>query len=509
MTDVFGQVVDLAWRQDPDAAIEAGRLPAALWEDVSDEARQARHQECTALAASLGQHRRGTVDVVTDAALYHLRGVAIGATSPTAEMLNHMTGPVARLTWAAQAWPSTLDPDGAVYLERLRQFGPFCRSVVGSDGTTTVVSRPVLAAFIRQIDAAIADNQRAPAPLLAPVPAGSSAAAREALGGVVAGLLVLRGYAVALRDSAVAASPLAASAEGPSRYRQAIERGTSAGLTCEQVEDIGRRLLDATEARFAALAADPRVSVGQPLEPAHALDRFRVTHRTLDAALDRIIEHRPLMPCVVRPLPAAHSAVGPPAYYGPSSRRNGRPGTLYVNTAPQARTREWEVLPLAMHEGVPGHHLQIALLDESPGLPDLLRLLPVNAFTEGWAVYAETLAAAMDIDVDPKDEFGLLAHQRWRAGRLLVDVGLHARGWSVATATAMLAGITHQDPHAVEREVVRYLAWPGQALGYAVGAEVIRRWVERRTAAGAGLAAAHTRLLGLGSVPLAALDADS
>lgn len=505
MSDEFDRVVELAWRQAPDAAISAGMLPPTAWEDLSREARQTLGEECAALAAGLERRRGGADDVVVDAALHQLRLVAITAAAPTVEMLNHMTGPVARLTWAAQAWPSTLDPDGEVYLDHLRRFVPFCRAVVGACESDPVASRPVLAAFIRQIDAALADNQGAAPPLLAPLPAGSPAA-RDALAGVVDGLLVLRDYAAARERSAAPASTLAASADGPARYQEAIEYGTSTGLTYEQVEDIGQRLLATTEARFAALAADPRVPVAQLLEPARALDRFRAVHDMLDGALDRVIEHRPAMPCEVRPLPAAHSAVGPPAYYGASSKRSGRPGTLFVNTSPQARTREWEVLPLAMHEGVPGHHLQIALLDESETLPDLVRLLPVNAFTEGWAVYAETLAGELGVDVSPANEFGLLAHQRWRAGRLLVDVGLHAHGWSVVTATKMLAAITRQDPHAVEREVVRYLAWPGQALGYAVGAEVIRRWVERRVAAGADLAAAHSRLLGLGSVPLSILD---
>lgn len=513
MTDAFEQIVDLAWRQAPDAAIEAGMLPPTLWEDVSGAERQAVQGKCAALAASLEQLRGESDNTLIDAALYHLRCIATDTDSPVPGMLNHMTGPVARLTWAAQAWPSSLDSDSSVYLERLRQFAPFCQAVVGAPAPAGSVSLPVLSAFVRQVDAAIAENRGESAPLLAPMAeagagatAADSRAAREALASVIDSLLLLREHAVALQGSAVDGSPLAGSPDGAARYQAAIEQGTSLSLGYRQVEEIGRRLLDTTEARFAELAADPRVSVGRALEPDQALDRFDSVYQILNAALDRVIVKRPVMGCEVRALPAAHGEVGPPAYYGPSSKLNNRLGTLWVNTSPQADTREWEVLPLAMHEGVPGHHLQIALLDEAEDLPALLRLLPVNAFTEGWAVYSETLAATMNIEVGPAEEFGLLAHQRWRAGRLLVDVGLHAHGWSVAKATDVLATITRQDPHAVEREVVRYLAWPGQALGYAMGAEAIRRWVDRQLDAGSDLASTHSRLLSLGSVPLSVLD---
>ncbi len=505
MIDVLEQVVDLVWQRSPDAAIEAGRLPAVLWEDVSEQARRTVRERCAAQLVAVERIRNTAGDVVVDAAAHHLRCVAIDAESAVPAMLNHMTGPVARLTWAAEAWPSALDPDGAVYLDRLRQFVPFCRAVVAASEPATSASRPVLATFIRQIDAAIEDNRGTAPPLLAPVPSASPAA-DEALAGVIDGLLMLRRQAVALSAAAASASPLAVSPTGRARYQAAIEQGTSTDLDHEQIEDVGRTLLAASEARFAELADDPRVPTEEILAPERALERFQSVHQALDAALGRVADHLPSMPCRVQPLPPAHSAVGPPAFYGPSSQRNHRPGTLFVNISPLARIHAWEVLPLAMHEGVPGHHLQIALLDESTSVPDSLRLLPVNAFTEGWAVYAETLAPAMGIEVGPAEEFGLLAHQRWRAGRLLVDVGLHVHGWSVAKATTVLAAVTRQDPRAVEREVIRYLAWPGQALGYAIGAEAIRKWIDRQVAAGSRLAAAHGRLLALGSVPLSALE---
>jgi hypothetical protein len=166
VTDESNQVVDLAWRQAPDAAITAGMLPPVAWEDVSPDARRAVQEQSAALAVRLEQRRHGPDDVVVDAGLHQLRRVAITATAPAVEMLNHMTGPVARLAWAAQAWPAALDPEGEVYLDRLRQFVPFCQAILGACAPDEVASRPVLAAFIRQIDAALADNQGTAPPLL-------------------------------------------------------------------------------------------------------------------------------------------------------------------------------------------------------------------------------------------------------------------------------------------------------------------------------------------------------
>jgi uncharacterized protein (DUF885 family) len=204
-------------------------------------------------------------------------------------------------------------------------------------------------------------------------------------------------------------------------------------------------------------------------------------------------------------MPPANAAVGPPAYYGPSSSRNNRKGALYVNTEEPSATKSWEILPLAMHEGVPGHHLQLALLDENEQVGALNRWLSVNAFTEGWAVYAETLAPAMQVGTSPEEEFGLLSHQRWRAARLVVEAGLHVHGWSVAEATAFVVKNSSQDETAARREVVRYLAWPGQALGYAVGSQAISRWVKKRRESGESLKSAHGELLGMGSIPLSVL----
>jgi uncharacterized protein (DUF885 family) len=105
----------------------------------------------------------------------------------------------------------------------------------------------------------------------------------------------------------------------------------------------------------------------------------------------------------------------------------------------------------------------------------------------------------------PADEFALLTHQRWRAARLVVEAGLHVHGWSVDTAVAFMVEQTGLDHDALSREVVRYLGWPGQALGYRVGAEVVSAWIAARRRAGVQLATAHADLLRLGSIPLSVI----
>jgi uncharacterized protein (DUF885 family) len=328
------------------------------------------------------------------------------------------------------------------------------------------------------------------------------------LDNLIVGLLDLRGRAVAAMPSAYWSSPLPHVPSGTDRYAEAVYRGTSRSMSGEELEALGREMLGRSQRRFEELLFGGLVSQEPMVSGGYYLDRATEANERLGAALPAVCRDLPEMPCIVVPMPEAHAAVGPPAFYGPSSRRNGRPGSLFISTAEPVITREWEVLPLAMHEGVPGHHLQIALLDENESIPEVLRLLSVNAFTEGWAVYAERLAGELGLDVGPVDEFGLIAHQRWRAARLVTDVGLHLRGWTVDEAVRFMATNTAQDERAVRREVIRYLAWPGQALGYAVGAETIAGWVAARRAEGRDLPDAHADLLRLGSVPLSALTGD-
>jgi uncharacterized protein (DUF885 family) len=502
-TDLAARCLTFVWEQDPDLAVEAGRLPPRLWEDVSLGQRDAVLDAADALIAELAAQP----DIrPLEVARYHVACARSLVARRGIGMLNHMTGPASRLSWAAESWPVAADPGAEVYLERLRAFPAYCRDLVREGARWPEPgSRPVLEAFVSQLDALVEAQRSTAAPLLRPLTEAGRAAPPDLLDRLLAALLELRSFAVAALASAHPASPLPELADGPQRYAEATYRGTSRSLSPGRLEAIGQGILSRSQPRFDRLRDSGEVTFQPMSSGAEYLERAVRAHARLVTALPAVCSRLPRMPCEVVAMPAAHAAVGPPAYYGPSSHRNNRPGQLYVNTAAPTITRSWEVLPLAMHEGVPGHHLQLALLDENESIHETLRLLSVNAFTEGWAVYAETLAPELGLDLTPVDEFGLLAHQRWRAARLVTDVGLHVRGWSLDRAVAFMAGCTGLDRDAVRREVVRYVAWPGQALGYTVGAETVAAWVAGRRATGVPLADAHAELLALGSVPLSVL----
>jgi uncharacterized protein (DUF885 family) len=514
------------WESDPDLAVEVGWLPPVLWEDLSPAHRDEAVERADALLEELagagsagvagGQAPAGPGSAGVaggarpfDVLRYHLTCARSAVAHREIDVLNHMTGPAARLAWAAESWPLVADPGAEVYVERLRAFPPYCRDVLRSSADWALPgSRPVLEAFVAQVDALVDAQRGEDPPLLRPIVAAGRTVPEEVLDNLIVGLLDLRARAVAAIPAGHGSSPLPHVPSGTDRYAEAVYRGTSRSMSGEQLEELGRAMLRRSQRRFEELLGGGRISLEPMASGGYYLDRAMQANERLSAALPAVCRDLPEMPCVVVPMPQAHAAVGPPAFYGPSSRRNGRPGSLFISTAEPVITREWEVLPLAMHEGVPGHHLQIALLDENESIPEVLRLLSVNAFTEGWAVYAERLAGELGLDVGPVDEFGLIAHQRWRAARLVTDVGLHLRGWGVDEAVRFMAANTAQDERAVRREVIRYLAWPGQALGYAVGAETIAGWVAARRAEGTALPDAHADLLRLGSVPLSALTGD-
>lgn len=506
---ITSRVLDFVWKQEPDMALEVGRLPPVLWEDLSGPA----PAEIEVLRDELNAQTEISDDTLS-AARYHVESVATSAAGRGIGVLNHMTGPAARLSWAARSWPVVADSDCSVYVERLKAFPSYCSTLldmISEDASRDVRgSRPVLEAFIRQVDALVEAHRSGTDPLLRPVADAREKGNHVACAGelseeVFGGLFRLRQVAKAAIRSAWPASPWSNIDDGARWYAQAIYRNTSLDCTVDEIEGLGRQLLALSEPRFRHLLDSSHTTLRSAKTGEQLLEAFRILSAELRGRLPTITRVQPQMGCDVKSMPAAHAEVGPPAYYGPSSLLNSRKGTLYVNTRDPVLVRDWEVLPLAMHEGVPGHHLQLALVDENEAIGDLQRLLPLNGFVEGWAVYAETLAPAMGLELTPLEEFGLLAHQRWRAARLVADVGLHRRGWEVAQAAEFMAAQTLQDPEVVRREIIRYLAWPGQALGYAVGAQVIASWVKSWLGAGRDIIDAHSQLLARGSLPLTVL----
>ncbi len=253
---------------------------------------------------------------------------------------------------------------------------------------------------------------------------------------------------------------------------------------------------------FAQAQADPRFVVASAEE---LVARYRDLCKRVDPELPRLFAVLPRLPYGVSPMPDHASASAPAAYYLPGSRRVGRPGVFWVNTYDLPSRPTWEMVPLALHEAVPGHHLQIALADELEEIPPFRRHAYEWAYVEGLGLYAESLGRELGLYDDPWARFGALVFEIWRAARLVVDTGIHAMGWSRQQAVDFFVERTGKPGHDVEVEIDRYIVWPSQALAYTVGALAIKGL---RAEAEAALGPAfdirqfHHRVLAEGPLPL-------
>ena len=200
----------------------------------------------------------------------------------------------------------------------------------------------------------------------------------------------------------------------------------------------------------------------------------------------------------------------PAAEYAPASGDGRRPGIVYLNTSALATRPSYTSEVLELHEGIPGHHLQIARARENRALPQFRRFDAESAFTEGWALYAESLGSELGLYTDPYQKFGALSFDAWRASRLVVDTGIHWLGWTRPQAVDFLMAHTALSRTEAVEEVNRYIAIPGQALAYKIGAEEIMNLRMRAKAAlGAkfDLKRFHETVLKDGPMPLPILDA--
>ena len=253
------------------------------------------------------------------------------------------------------------------------------------------------------------------------------------------------------------------------------------------------------------LRTDPQfyVETGEELLKEAAYIAKRADH-----VLPRLFRHLPRTPYGVVPVPAE---IAPNytqgRYSGPS--RDDEAGEYWVNTYAVETRPLYELEALTLHEGVPGHHLQIALAMEMENVPGYRRSTYISAFGEGWGLYAEYLGLETGFYQDPYSNFGRLTYEMWRAARLVVDTGMHAMGWTRDQAVEFLGSNTALSLHNVNTEIDRYISWPGQALSYKLGELTIKRLrAEAEAALGADfdLREFHDEVLKNGSIPLATLE---
>jgi uncharacterized protein (DUF885 family) len=213
----------------------------------------------------------------------------------------------------------------------------------------------------------------------------------------------------------------------------------------------------------------------------------------------------PRQPYGIAPVPENIAPFYTAGRYVDSPLSAHRGGYYWVNTyALESRTL-YTLPALTLHEAVPGHHLQGALAQEHEEQPDFRRNDYISAYGEGWALYAEKLGVEMDIYETPYQDFGRLTYEMWRACRLVIDTGVHSKGWSRKQAQDYLAANTALSIHEITTEIDRYISWPAQALSYKLGEYTIwqlRRMAENELGVKFDLRDFHDFILALGSVPL-------
>jgi uncharacterized protein (DUF885 family) len=309
---------------------------------------------------------------------------------------------------------------------------------------------------------------------------------------------------------------------GRAYYDFKIRQHTTTDLNSEQVHQLGlqevARILkemdavtkkagfESRDAFVQHLRSDPRYYAKTPEE---LMEKVARVTKTIDGKMPSLFHRLPRLPYGLKPIPAEIAEGTTTAYYSPGSPAVGVAGNYFVNTSKLDQRPYWEIPALSAHEAVPGHHHQIALQQELDLSEFRKNGVFFTAFVEGWGLYAERLGIEMGLYDTPDKEMGRLSYQMWRAMRLVVDTGIHAKGWSKAQAKAYMKANSAMTDANIEAEVNRYISWPGQALAYKLGELKIaelRALATRELGPTFDLAAFHDIVLGQGAMPLDLLE---
>lgn len=307
-------------------------------------------------------------------------------------------------------------------------------------------------------------------------------------------------------------------ADGADAYSRALRLYTTLSMPAEQIHEIGLAQVESLAGEYRQLG--PQVTGSADLDeifealrsdPAlhhtNAADIVAASKAALARARDAMGGWFGILPIAGCDVEAATS--GAVAYYFAPALDGSRGGTFFMNTSEPTGWGRFQIESTAYHEGIPGHHLQLAIAGELTTVPEFRKHAFISAFGEGWGLYAERLADEMGLYTTPLDRMGMLSADSMRACRLVVDTGLHALGWSRREAIDyMLANSPMRESH-VSAEIDRYIVTPGQACSYMLGRLEIQR-IRALAEAALGdrfqIKAFHDTVLGSGSLPLATLE---
>ncbi len=311
--------------------------------------------------------------------------------------------------------------------------------------------------------------------------------------------------------------------QGEDMYRFYVKYHTTTDLTPEEIHTTGLREVERIEeeinvimgkigfqgsiVEFAEYAKQKKELY--PETSAEIIEGYRSILSEMDKKLPEFFGKLPRAKYDIKEIEKYREQSAPAAYYYPPPRDFSRPGYFYANTYMPEKRAKYEMEALSYHEAVPGHHLQIAIMQEIEDIPEFRRHEGSTAFIEGWALYTEKLSKEMGFYKDEYSEYGRLSFELWRSVRLVVDTGLHFFKWDRDKTIKYCKDNTGLEDHEIETEVDRYIAMPGQALAYKIGElKIIELRGKAKAALGNGfdIKDFHDRLLGNGALPLNVLE---
>ena len=310
---------------------------------------------------------------------------------------------------------------------------------------------------------------------------------------------------------------------GATLYRRLVQQNTTLPLTPDEVHEIGLREVARNRGEMEAiqrrvgyrgtlrefleyLRTDPRFAAASRDE---MREGYYAIGRRVDQRIGEIFSTLPRGRLEIREVEAFRERNASTGQYQPGNPDGSRPGIFYYNAYDLPSRRVHGMEALYLHEGAPGHHFQIALANENEALPSFMRFGGNTAYVEGWGLYAETLWDELGMETDPYQRFGGINADQYRAIRLVVDTGIHARGWTREQAIRYMLDNSGVSETQATTEVERYIANPGQALAYKIGQLKIlelRARAERELGRRFDLREFHAQVLMTGALPLAVLE---